>query len=149
HRLPLVSLFSASNHLPEDEALRALFDRFLLRVHVENLPRESMPQLLAAGWALEQSEPLPAAVSAADLRSLTAQVYEVNLALLKDAYLETIFKLRDLGVPFSDRRAVKVLKLAAASALLCGRTSAQPTDLWVLRYVWDREEQIEPLAALI
>ena len=25
HRLPLVSLFSASNHLPEDEALRALF----------------------------------------------------------------------------------------------------------------------------
>src|SRR6267142_4623357 len=31
HSLPLLSLFSASNHLPEDEALRALFDRFLLR----------------------------------------------------------------------------------------------------------------------
>src|SRR5262249_33663589 len=31
HRLSLLSLFAASNHLPEDEALRALFDRFLLR----------------------------------------------------------------------------------------------------------------------
>ena len=37
HRLPLLSLFAASNHLPEDDALRALFDRFLLRCHVDNL----------------------------------------------------------------------------------------------------------------
>src|SRR5438132_3528959 len=52
HRLPLLSLFSASNHLPEDEALRALFDRFLVRCHVANLKREQMPHLLRAGWAL-------------------------------------------------------------------------------------------------
>jgi MoxR-like ATPase len=39
--------------------------------------------------------------------------------------------------------------LLAASALLCGRTVAQPSDLWVMRYVWDREEQIESLAALV
>src|SRR5207247_2485755 len=31
----------------------------------------------------------------------------------------------------------------------CGRAAPLPSDLWVLRYVWDREEQIEPLAALI
>src|SRR5436305_11738974 len=55
HRLPLLSLFSASNHLPEDEALRALFDRFLLRCHVESLKPDAMPQLLKAGWALEQA----------------------------------------------------------------------------------------------
>src|SRR3954466_12083127 len=53
HRLPLLSLFSASNHLPEEEALRALFDRFLLRCHVKNLRADAMPQLLRAGWALE------------------------------------------------------------------------------------------------
>src|SRR5213076_910413 len=55
HRLPLLSLFSASNHLPEDEALRALFDRFLLRCPVDNLRREAMPRLLAAGWELERA----------------------------------------------------------------------------------------------
>jgi hypothetical protein len=54
-----------------------------------------------------------------------------------------------LGLAFSDRRAVKVLKLVAASAVLCGRTVAAASDLWVLCYVWDREEQIESLAALV
>ena len=28
----------ASNHLPEDEALGALFDRFLMRVRCDNVP---------------------------------------------------------------------------------------------------------------
>ena len=42
-----------------------------------------------------------------------------------------------------------MLKLLAASALLSGRDSANPSDLWVLRYVWDRVEQIDPLASLI
>src|SRR5206468_3883557 len=46
HRLPLISVFAASNHLPEDEALQALFDRFLLRCRVETLPRPALPGLL-------------------------------------------------------------------------------------------------------
>src|SRR6476661_3082270 len=45
HRLPLLSLFSASNHLPDDETLRALFDRFLLRCSVDNLPRQATARL--------------------------------------------------------------------------------------------------------
>jgi MoxR-like ATPase len=44
---------------------------------------------------------------------------------------------------------VKVLKLVAASAVLSGRAAANPSDLWVLRYVWDRVEQIGPLGALV
>src|SRR5439155_26833281 len=74
HALPVLSVFSASNHLPEDEALKALFDRFLLRCHVEDLRREAMPQLLAAGWALEGALPAEGTVSAADLRELSRQV---------------------------------------------------------------------------
>jgi MoxR-like ATPase len=149
HRLPLLSLFSASNHLPEDEALRALFDRFLLRCPVENLRRESMPRLLTAGWELERAVPPAAGVSADDLRELSRQIYAVDLQPVRDLYAEVVFKVRDLGIAFSDRRAVKGLKLLAASALLCGRTSAAPSDLWVLRYVWDRAEQITPLRMLV
>src|SRR5580704_10335040 len=70
HQLPLLSLFAASNALPEDESLRALFDRFLLRCHIENLDREAMPRLLSAGWELERAAPLESSVSAADLRAL-------------------------------------------------------------------------------
>jgi MoxR-like ATPase len=149
HRLPMLSLFSASNQLPDDEALRALFDRFLLRCHVENLRREAMPQLLAAGWALEKVDGAETSVSAEDLRLLSRQIYEVDFSQVHERYAEAVFKVRDLGVALSDRRAVKVMKLLAASALLCGRSSVLPSDLWVLRYVWDREEQIDPLTALV
>ena len=149
HSLPVLSLFSASNHLPEDDALRALFDRFLLRCHVENLKRDAVPRLLAAGWELEGSPMLNSSVTAADLRVLSRSIYKVDLSAVMERYAEVVFKVRDLGVALSDRRAVKVLKLVAASALLCDRLRANPTDLWVFRYVWDREEQIAPLTALI
>jgi MoxR-like ATPase len=142
-------LFSASNHLAEDEALGALFDRFLLRCHVDHLKREAMPRLLAAGWALERSTGATTSVSAADLRALSRKIHDVDLTKVTEPYAEVVFKVRDLGVAISDRRAVKMLKLLAASALLSGRNAANPSDLWVLRYVWDRVEQIDPLAALI
>jgi len=149
HQLPLLSLFAASNHLPEDDALRALFDRFLLRSHVDNLNRDQLPRLLNAGWELERAGPLESSVSAADLRALAQQVYNVELIGIAERYADVVSKVRDLGVALSDRRAVKVLKLVAGSALLCGRSRAQVSDFWVFRYVWDREEQIAPLKALV
>src|SRR5687768_18232864 len=96
HRLPLLSLFSASNHLPDDDALRALFDRFLLRCQVENLPREATSRLLAAGWALEQDGTSEAPVSADDLRRMGRKIYEVDLGPVRDSYTEAIHKIRDL-----------------------------------------------------
>src|SRR5438128_7701858 len=65
HRLPPLSAFAASNHLPEDDALQALFDRFLLRCKVDALPRPQLPALLAAGWAIERDgKPTPDAIAA-------------------------------------------------------------------------------------
>jgi len=49
----------------------------------------------------------------------------------------------------SDRRAVKLQNLIAASALMCGRNTATLSDLWVLKYIWDTEEQIEILEGII
>src|SRR5271155_5296882 len=83
HRLPLLSLFSASNHLAEDEALGALFDRFLLRCRVEPLPREMMPRLLRAGWLLEGrngNEPAGCGINADHLRALAKKAREVDLS---------------------------------------------------------------------
>ena len=152
HVLPLVSAFAASNHLPEDETLQALFDRFLLRCKVDALPREQLTALLSAGWIIERDGVLTAdadILTAEDLRMLGQRVKEVQIEGVLEAYTDAIGKIRDLGVAITDRRAVKVLKLIAASAVLCGRGVANASDLWVLRYVWDRVEQIGPLNALV
>lgn len=152
HRLPLISAFAASNHLPEDDALAALFDRFLLRCRVDQLPREQLPALLTAGWALER-EPASGlafdAPSADDLRSMAAACRDVDLTGITEHYADAVTKARDLGVALTDRRAVKLLKLVAASAVLCGRSVANASDFWVLRYAWDRVEQIGPLGSLV
>jgi len=108
-----------------------------------------MPRLLTAGWELERTAPPAASVSADDLRRLSRRIYDVDLDPVRELYAEVVFKVRDLGIAFSDRRAVKALKLLAASALLCGRSAAEASDLWVLRYVWDRAEQIGPLRGLV
>src|SRR4051812_38009502 len=110
HHLPVLSLFSASNHLPEDDALRALFDRFLLRCHLDTLRREAMPRLLPAGWELERAGPPESSVTAAALRELAGLVYRVELSAVAERYAEVVHKVRDLGIALSDRRAVKLLK---------------------------------------
>lgn len=152
HALPLISAFAASNNLPQDDALAALFDRFLLRCQVDSLPREQLPALLTAGWALERGaadEPMPRTVSADDLRAMAGECRRIELAPVLAAYADAVTKLRDLGVALSDRRAVKLLKLIAASAVLCGRTTATVADFWPLKYAWDRVEQIGPIASLV
>src|SRR3954468_5314462 len=51
-RLPMLMAVGASNRLPEEEALNALFDRFLMRVRCDNVPGERLPDVLMAGWKL-------------------------------------------------------------------------------------------------
>lgn len=149
--LPTLMVVGASNRLPEDETLGALFDRFLLRVHCDNVPDEQLAEVLIAGWQLDvkKHEVVTNPISADDVRKLHQQLTKVDLTPLRPVYKELVSRLRQAGIPVSDRRAVKLQRLVAASALLCGRTVATRTDLWVLRYIWDTEEQREVLAAIV
>ncbi len=148
--LPTLMVVGASNRLPDDEALRALFDRFLIRVHCDNVAPDLLADVLSAGWALEQRQGLPEMpISAADVQELQRQLPEVELTSVRDAYLSLVQHLRNAGIAISDRRAVKLQRLMAASALLCGRRQALPSDLWVLRYIWDSLEQQEVIGAIV
>lgn len=149
-RLPLLMVIGASNRLPEDEALGALFDRFLLRVRSDNVPDDRLSEVLAAGWKLEQSNGSPSGlVSVAEIRAVRSLIAETDLSAVRPAYVELVQRLRRAGITVSDRRAVKFQRLVAASALLCGRAAANSSDLWVLRYTWDAEEQREIIAAIV
>ena len=152
--LPTLMVVGASNHLPEEESLGALFDRFLVRVNCTNVPTENLSQVLEAGWRLDTQSLSPtesrvAAVKAEDLRGLHRLIPRVNFESLRPHYVKLVVQLRTAGIRVSDRRAVKLQRLVAASAVLCGRLIANRTDLWVLRYIWDTEDEQEILASLI
>lgn len=148
--LPTLVVVGASNRLPEDEALGALFDRFLLRVRCDNVPQEELANVLVAGWQLDmhQTDERPK-ISVDDVRGLHEQLKHVDLSRLLPDYIEVVHRLRHAGISVSDRRAVKLQRIMAASALLSGRTVAQITDMWVLRYIWDKEEQQDVLASIV
>jgi len=148
---PLKALMfvSASNRLPEDDALKALFDRFLLRVHCDNVAAEQLPEVLDAGWKLGDNKPASSSLHFDDIQGLQSLLPQVELAGIRTDYAELIHRIRHAGIPVSDRRAVKLQRLVAGSALLCGRLAARLSDLWVLKYIWDTEEQQEVLAALV
>lgn len=148
--LPLAMVVSASNRLPEDDALGALFDRFLARVRCDNVPDDRLGDVLSAGWQLGRNRGTKTApLSVQDMHALQRTVQEIDVQSVRGDYLATIQRLRQAGIPVSDRRAVRLQRLVAASALLCGRASANRSDLWTLRYIWDTEEQREVIAGIV
>ena len=148
--IPALMFVGASNMLPQDPALEALYDRFLIRVLSDNVAPEHLEQVLLAGRRLERAQALDLPqIAPAAIRALQAQVKALDLSPIYPLYLELIRQMRQLGLQISDRRAVKIQNLIAASALYCGREQAQAADLWVLRYIWDNPAQAEALAALV
>ena len=139
----------ASNHLPEDDALHALFDRFLLRVHCDNVGDERLAEVLVAGWNLIQKAPARSSLHFDDLSLVHAALPAVQLQEIRRPFSELVHRIRHAGIPVSDRRAVKLQRVIAASALLCGRATARLSDLWPVRHIWDSEEQQEVLAELV
>ena len=139
----------ASNQLPEDDALKALFDRFLLRVHCGNVPGERLKDVLEAGWKLKHGTVARSPLRFEAIAALQPVLGEVDLSGIRQTFSELIQRIRHAGVVVSDRRAVKLQQVIAASALLCNRMEARLSDLWVVRHIWDTREQEEVLAGLV
>lgn len=151
-KVPMLLAVGASNCLPQEQALKALFDRFLLRVTCENVPQEKLQEVIDAGWNLERQSGQDRAMShfrIDDIRELQEFIKHVDVTQVRPQYVELINRLRHVGVAVSDRRAVKFQRLMAASAVICGRTVANSSDMWLLRYTWETEEQQEILATLV
>ncbi len=149
-KLPALMFVGASNLLPEDEALNALLDRFLIRMQCDNVAPDLLDQVLLAGWSLENNQKTEQPrIKPEEIMVLQKECRTVDLSPIRKAYVDLIYNLRNTGVKVSDRRAVKFQNLLAASALMSGRKVAIISDLWVLKYTWDTEEQIEILAGII
>ncbi|QDT19796.1 AAA family ATPase [Gimesia chilikensis] len=148
--LPTLMVVGASNHLPEDSALSALFDRFLVRVRCDNVEPDQLSQVLTAGWKMDvKREQTQGTMSIDEIRSLQNSLAQANFSQVQSDYVALIHRMRKAGIDVSDRRAVKLQRLLAASAILSGRLKVNRTDFWILRSIWHTEEQIEILASLV
>jgi MoxR-like ATPase len=158
---PLISVIGSSNEIPNEPALSAFSDRFLLRCRVRYVGLDELEDVLLLGWRDEQQRIRPTAdgsdprsriqvtVPEADLRTLQEAVAHIDLSPVAGTYLEILREIRAAGIKFSDRRAVKAQKVFAASALLDGRGEADLTDLRWLANLWTDEGDEESLRKIV
>lgn len=156
-KVPLCSLYGATNEIPNDEALSALFDRFLLRASSENLDSYHFHGLVERGVRAEIAASTGADEAQKPLLSL-AEIHAVHrrmerLLVFPEEFLARykglVFQIRSEGVSLSDRRVVKLLKLFAASALLDGRPHVDEGDLFMLKHVWNSVDQAPLLSDIV
>lgn len=140
-KVPLEIAIGASNELPEDESLGALYDRFVLRRWVHPIrSRDNMRALLSGAGAPR----VQARLTNGDLEELRALALEV---VIPDVVMDLVLDLREVlaqqaGVEASDRRWVKAIKLLKAHAVLEGRAQVTADDLEILvDAMWDKPDE--------
>ncbi len=132
--VPLRVCVGATNLLPDEPALAAFADRFLVRAFIEGIPDPRLEDLLESGWALDRQPPQGGA-SIAHLDRLATAARDVDLSAVRPHLAHAVRLLRSSGISLSDRRIVKSQRLVAAAATLAGRTTATAADLWPIIYV--------------
>jgi MoxR-like ATPase len=146
-QVPLISLFGASNEMPQGNELEALWDRFLLRFRVGYVTDTGFVRFIRAaaakhnGHSSNGSQPMTLPQSElADLQQAAAQVAIPNAAI--DLIEQLRRDLTSKGIIISDRRWGQALGVLQAHALAEGRDAVTEDDLVFLKHVlWQSPEQ--------
>lgn len=149
--VPLEVLVAASNELPEEDELGALYDRFLLRFTVSYVEQDHRFLDLLKMDTQQGVSAGTAALSAEDLRELQTRAEKVIVpeAVLRDI-VELRKKLSAEGVVASDRRYRHALAVLRAAAVLDGREKVVLNDLrWLEHMLWSDPEERSKVAAAI
>jgi len=145
--VPLVTLFGASNELPEDDELQALYDRFLLRFVIGYIADDFRFLRMLHGRPAGARTTL----SLSDLRELQSAVHETGVP--QHVYRSLTDVRRELSrkqLVASDRRYHHAVGLLQAHAYLHDRATVNEEDLFFLDNVlWhDPNERNEVRATI-
>ncbi len=141
-KVPLWTMIAASNTIPDEPELQALYDRFLYRHFVMPVSEDKWRELLDAIWDIERGlyqNPEPV-LTMDDIRMINKMVLDVDLEPIKEKLLRLYAIFEDQGIHVTDRRKGKALKAIAGSAILNGRMVAREEDLYVLKHVAPRDQ---------
>jgi len=145
--VPLLTLFGASNELPEDDELMALYDRFLLRFVVNYIAEDfRFLRMLEAAAPAERT-----GISLQELREMQSEARSVVIpAFIYRAVTDIRRELKKKNLEASDRRYRQSLSLLQAHAYLGGRREVGENDLYFLEHaLWrDPQEQNEVRTAI-
>lgn len=146
-QVPLVCVVGASNEIPDDAGLAALYDRFLLRCAVTPVSRQGFDQLLDLPSDGPLQIPPDMRLRAADVDRIRATASRVKLSRDAREMLTTCRAwLAEQEMFVSDRRWRKIVKLLRVAACADGRDEVSVWDCWLLQHcTWEKPEQREAI----
>lgn len=147
-RTPLVSVVGASNELPQEEELLALYDRFLVRYHVGPVTDEGFAKLLDLRGQAKPAIEAALMLTPADLEHIHAAALKVTVPAEVASLLKAMRKFcQDQKIPVSDRRWRKALFLLQVAAHTDGRATVSVWDCWLLQHcLWHKPEEVTALS---
>lgn len=164
-KVPLVSLASASNELPEkNRGLEALWDRFILRVFVNPVANEDdFFKVVDDGnkelVLTEEQKSVLLAIS--EVEKWQTEINKVELSDEARAVITAIRKelvslntddkhKDDEAYYVSDRRWKKIVHILKTSAFLNGRTAVDLMDCSLIEYaIWNTDKQHDEVGGIV
>jgi MoxR-like ATPase len=146
--VPLVSLFCASNELPQGEELDALYDRIHFRHIIRPIQEPgNFVQMLKGQIAGSPGKILT-------IEEILQARDEAKLVVIPEDVLEAMntlrSNLRKEGIEPTDRRFNECLKIIRATAWLADRATADIDDMKLLRHVlWTSQDELPIVERLV
>ncbi|MGH8014416.1 MAG: AAA family ATPase [Candidatus Binataceae bacterium] len=138
--VPLITMFGASNELPDEEELTALYDRFMLRFMVDYIGEDFRFLKMLEG--VERGG--RTVIRFEELEQLRAETRRVTLpGVIMRSLAELRRALATQQIIASDRRWRNSLAIMRAHAFICGRNQAGEDDMVFLEHVlWKDPEEL-------
>jgi len=147
-KVPLLSLVGASNEMPAEDGLAALYDRFALRLVVSELAGQEDFMRLVRG---ELGGNPTSSITLDELRIAQAEARAVRVThQIAERMFTLKLNLAKEGVSLSGRRWVTAMSVLKANAWRMGHDTVSEEHFDVLSHVlWEKPEHREAVATVV
>lgn len=151
--IPVISFISASNEIPnfknpEERILKALYDRFDLKVQTEYVSEKANRMAMLRKKQSCADDTVSATVSLSEFEEMQKEVKKIKIPESINELMDAVLlELRKKDISVSDRTFFGFGSIVQAQAFLNGRDEVIPEDMLVLKnYLWNKPEEISVIS---
>ena len=151
--IPVISFISASNEIPnfknpEERILKALYDRFDLKVQTEYVSEKANRMAMLRKKQSCTEDTVSATVTLSELEEMQKEVKKIKIPDSINELMDAVLlELRKKDIAVSDRTFFGFGSIVQAQAFLKGRDEVIPEDMLVLKnYLWNKPEEISVIS---
>ena len=145
-------IIADSNEYPTDGELAAFWDRWVVRLHVEEITQDSSFNAFWNGFGTGNIGTVDTskAVAMKDIEKMRSMLWQVDSSKLLPIIKHIRLELQKEEINVSTRRWGKIKKLIHATTLYHGRTVSSKKDLYMLLHsLWTSKEQQGVIARIM